>query len=131
MPIIVVLEDDPPARDALAETLRRLFPRARVVAVPTDAGPEAIEREGASVVLAALPAAERLCRRGVSPAVRVVALTRAMGPDTLMRAEALGVFAALRAPASAERLQTVLGPMLAEASGAREGGWNSEGASRS
>jgi len=44
--------------------------------------------------------------------VHVVALTREMSPDTLMRAEALGVAGALRAPAGAEQLAAVLGPML-------------------
>ena len=104
MAVILVLEDDTTTRDALTETLGRLFPRARVIATRTDAGP--------TVVLAALPVAERICREQPYLAARVVALTHAMGPETLMRAEALGVFASLRAPASAEHLQAVLGPML-------------------
>jgi CheY-like chemotaxis protein len=112
MRVILVLEDDTVTRDALTETLRRLFPLARVIATPTDAASAAVEREGADVVLATLPVAERLCRETACLAVRMVALTHAMGPDTLMRAEALGVRASLRAPASAEHLRTVLGPML-------------------
>ncbi|HYS18874.1 MAG TPA: hypothetical protein VET45_18275 [Candidatus Binatia bacterium] len=115
MPVILVLEDDGATRDALAETLRRLFPGTRVLATRADAEPEVVEREGASVVLAGLSTAERLCRRGACPGARVVALTREMGPDTLMRAEALGVSAALRAPTSAARLEAVLGPMLGAA----------------
>jgi len=112
MPVILVLEDDTATRDALTETLRRLFPRSRVIAMRTDAEPAAVEREGANVVLATLPIAERFCREAALRAVRMVALTHAMGPDTLMRAEALGVCASLRAPASAEHLRTVLEPML-------------------
>ena len=121
MPVIFVLDDDASTRDDLAETLRRLFPRARVVPAGTDPGPELLEREGESVILlAGLPVAERICRHGASPAMRVVALTPEMGPDTLMRAEALGVFALLRAPTTAERLQMALGPML-DGSASRSG----------
>ena len=112
MPVLLVLEDDTATRDALTETLRRLFPRSRVIASRTDAEPAAVEREGATVVLATLPIAERLCRETACLAARTVALTHAMSPDTLMRAEALGVCASLRTPASAEHLRTVLGPML-------------------
>ncbi len=111
MPVILVLEDDRVTRDALTETLRRLFPRARVIATRTDAEPATAEREGATVILATLPIAERLCETACL-AARTVALTHAMGPDILMKAEALGVRASLRAPASAEHLRTVLGPML-------------------
>ncbi|OLD38797.1 MAG: hypothetical protein AUI57_05650 [Candidatus Rokubacteria bacterium 13_1_40CM_2_68_8] len=112
MAVILVLEDDTATRDTLTETLGRVFPRARVIATRTDAGPTVVGREGTTVVLAALPVAERICREQPYLAARVVALTHAMGPETLMRAEALGVFASLRAPASAEHLQAVLGPML-------------------
>jgi hypothetical protein len=42
----------------------------------------------------------------------VVALTREMSPDTLLRVEDLGIAGALRAPAGAEQLSAVLGPML-------------------
>ena len=42
----------------------------------------------------------------------VIALTREMGPDTLLRAEALGVAASMRAPATPQRLQVVLEPLL-------------------
>ena len=114
MPSILVLGDDASTRNALVDALRALFPRARVVAMPVDAAPEAVEREGATtIVLADMTAVERVLRRRRSRAgARVVALTREMGPDTLMRAEALGVCASLRAPASAEHLRTVLGPML-------------------
>ena len=112
MPVILVLEDDTATREALTETLRRLFPRSRVIATRTDAEPATVERQGANVVLATLPIAERFCRATSCLAARTVALTPAMGPDTLMRAEALGVRASLRAPASAEHLRTVLGLML-------------------
>jgi len=57
MPVILVLEDDGATRDALAETLRRLFPGTRVLATRADAEPEVVEREGASVVLAGLSTA--------------------------------------------------------------------------
>jgi DNA-binding NarL/FixJ family response regulator len=112
MPVILVLDDDGATRDALAETLKRLFPRARVVAACGDAGPAIVAREGVTVVLASLPVAERLCREGAPPGVPVVALTREMSPDTLLRAEALGIAGALRAPAAVERLAAALGPLL-------------------
>jgi len=113
MPSILVLGDDASTRDALVDALRALFPRARVVAMPVDAAPEAVEREGATIVLADMTAVEGVLRRRRSRAgARVVALTRAMGPDTLMKAEALGVDASLRAPVSPRQLQAVLGPML-------------------
>ena len=112
--LILVLDDDAETRRTLVEQLGRLFPRARVVAAATDAGLEAIEDAGQSVVLTGLPAAERIGRRRRLPGLRVVALTREMGPDTLMKAEAAGVFATLRAPASAEGLRTVLGAIVGE-----------------
>jgi len=109
--MILILEDDASTRDALAETLRRLFPQARVIAARVDAGPAVGQRDGASIVLADVAAVERV-RRWSPPSARVVALTREMGPDTLMKAEALGVDASLRAPVSPGQLQAVLGPML-------------------
>jgi DNA-binding NarL/FixJ family response regulator len=112
MPVILVLDDDDAACDALVATLRDLFTEARVVAARGEAGHEAIARERASVVLASLGAAERLCRAGAPSGVAVVALTREMSPDTLLRAEALGLAGALRAPAAAERLAAALSPML-------------------
>lgn len=112
MPVILVLDDDAATRNALVETLRRLFTGARVVATGADAAAGVVARERATVVLADLPAAERLCREGAPPGVHVVALTREMSPDTLMRAEALGVAGALRVPVGAEQLVAVLGPML-------------------
>jgi CheY-like chemotaxis protein len=112
MPVILVLDDDGAARDALVATLRNLFTRARIVAARGEAGREAAAREDPSVVLASLDAAERLCRAGAPSGVPVVALTREMSPDTLLRAEALGIAGALRAPAAAERLAAALGPML-------------------
>jgi CheY-like chemotaxis protein len=112
MSVILVLDDEGAARDALVETLRGLFTQARVVTAPGDAGLEVVAREGASVVLASLSAAERVCRAGAPPGVLVVALTREMSPDTLLRAETLGVAGALRAPVGPAQLATVLGPML-------------------
>jgi len=116
MPVILVLVDDPAARDPLVETLRRLFPWARLVAVRADVAVDValslIGSERATVVVASLSAAERLCRDGAPPGVTVVALTRDMSPDTLLRAEALGIAGALRAPASAEPLAAVIGPFL-------------------
>jgi DNA-binding NarL/FixJ family response regulator len=112
MPVILVLDDDSATRNALVENLYRLFPRARVVAGPGDIAPGILAQENASVVLASLPAVERLCRNGAPVNVPVVALTRAMSPDTLMRAEALGAAGALRTPAGADQLAAVLGPML-------------------
>jgi len=48
----------------------------------------------------------------VPPGVPVVALTRDMSPDTLLRAETLGIAGAVRAPAGAEQLAAVIGPLL-------------------
>ena len=112
MSVILVLDDEGATRDALAETLKHLFPRTRMVTARGDTGPAIVAREGATVVLASLPVAERLCREGAPPGVPVVALTREMSPDTLLRAEALGIAGALRAPAAGERLAAALGPML-------------------
>jgi DNA-binding NarL/FixJ family response regulator len=114
MPVILVLDNDGAARDALVATLRELFPRARAVAARAETAREAVARENPRLVLASLDAAERLCRAGAPTGVPVVALTREMSPDTLLRAEALGIAGALRAPASAERLGTALRPMLGE-----------------
>jgi CheY-like chemotaxis protein len=112
MPVILVLDEEDASRDALVETLRNLFPQARVLTAHGDAGREILAREDVSVVLAGLPAAESLCRAGAPPGAPVVALTREMSPDTLLRAEALGIAGVLRAPAAAERLAAALGPML-------------------
>ena len=112
MPVILVLEDDSATRNALVETLRKLFPQARVASARSDAAPGVVAVERANVVLASLPAVERLYREGAPPSVPVVALTREMSPDTLMRAEALGAAGALRTPAGADQLAAVLGPML-------------------
>jgi CheY-like chemotaxis protein len=111
MPTIVVLDDDAATRDGLAETLRHLFPEARVATARVDAGADVVERDRASIVLADVAAVERI-RRWTPPSARVVALSREMGPDTLSRAEALGVDASVRAPARAAQLRTVLEPML-------------------
>ena len=117
MPVILVLvddaaRDDNPARDPLLETLRRLFPWARVVAVRADLALPLIASKGATAVVANHSTAERLCREAVPPGVPVVALTRDMSPDTLLRAETLGIAGAVRAPAGAEQLAAVIGPLL-------------------
>ena len=112
MPVILVVVDDPAARDPVVETLKRLFPWARVMAVCVETALPLAVSEGATVVVAGLSAAERLCREGGPPAAPVVALTREMRPDTLLRAEALGIAGALRAPPDAKQLATVLGPLV-------------------
>jgi CheY-like chemotaxis protein len=112
MPVILVSDGDAATRDALVETLRRLFPRARVVTVRGDLEPAVVGRASADLVLASLAAAERLCRAGAPSGVPVVALTREMSPDTLLGAEALGMAGVLRAPVGAEQLAAALGPML-------------------
>ena len=116
MPVILVLVDDPAPRDFLVETLRRLFPPSRLVAVranvAADVARSLIVSEGATVVVAGISAAERLCRDGAPLGVPVVALTRDMSPDTLLRAEMLGIAGVLRAPAGAEQLAAVIGPFL-------------------
>jgi len=112
VPTILVLDDDAAARDGLAATLRKLFAHARIVTAPGDAGLAVVAREGASVVLASLAVAERLCRVETLPSVPVVALTGEMSPDTLLRVEALGIAGAVRAPAGAGPLAAVIGPLL-------------------
>ena len=109
MSTILVVEDDVRTREEMAETLRSLFPRARVMATAVDARPDVVE--SAQIVVADVAALERV-RRWAPAKTRVVALTREMGPDTLLRAEALGVDALLRAPTRAGHLRAVLGPML-------------------
>jgi CheY-like chemotaxis protein len=111
MSTIVVVEDDARTRKETTETLRRLFPRARVIATAVDARPDVVGRDAAPIVLADVAVLERV-RRWAPANARVVALTREMGPATLLRAEALGVDASLRAPTRTEHLQAVLGPML-------------------
>jgi len=113
MPVIVVLDDDATTRGDLAEQLGRLFPRARVIAATTDTASGVIQDE--SIVLTGLATAERIALQRPRLALRVVALTPEMGPDTLMKAEAAGVYATLRAPASAEGLRAVLGPLVGDA----------------
>ena len=112
MPVILVLEDDAATRNALVETLRSLFAEARVASARIDTAPGVVTVERADVVLASLPAVERLCRNGAPEGVSIVALTREMSPDTLMRAEALGVAGALRIPAGAEQLTAMLRPII-------------------
>jgi CheY-like chemotaxis protein len=111
MSTIVVVEDDARTRKETTETLRRLFPRARVIATAVDARPDVVGRDAAPIVLADVAVLERV-RRWAPANARVVALTREMGPATLLRAEAFGVDASLRAPMRTEHLQAVLGPML-------------------
>src|SRR5262249_33837792 len=112
MPVILVLVDDPAARDPLVETLRRLFPCVRLVAARADVALPFIVNERATVVVAGLSAAEHVCRDGAPLGVPVVALTRDMSPDTLLRVESLGIAGALRAPTGADQLAAVIGPFL-------------------
>jgi CheY-like chemotaxis protein len=112
VPVILVSDAAAASQDVLVETLRRLFPRARVLAVRGDLDPEVVGRERADLVLASLAAAEHLCRAGAPSGVSVVALTHEMSPDTLLRAEAQGMAGALRAPVGAEQLAMALRPML-------------------
>ena len=70
VPVILVLDDEGAARDALVETLRDLFTQACVVTERGDAGPEVVAREGASVVLASLSAAARLAGTERRPVCR-------------------------------------------------------------
>jgi len=112
MPVILVLDDDSATRNGLVDALRQLFAGARVASARSDAAPGIVAVERADVVLASLPAVERLSRGGARSAVPVVALTREMGPDTLMKAEEQGVTGVLRVPAGAEQLAAVLGPIL-------------------
>jgi len=112
MPVILVLEDDAATRNGLVDALRQLFAGARVASARSDAAPGIVAVERADVVLASLPAVERLTRGGARSAVPVVALTREMSPDTLMKAETQGATGVLRVPAGAEQLAAMLGPIL-------------------
>jgi CheY-like chemotaxis protein len=120
MPVILVLDDDARTRAALAAELGRLFPRVSVLAADTEAAIEPIADE--RIVLTSLAVAERIGRRPRPSAVRVVALTPEMGPATLMKAEAAGVYATLRAPATAEGLRAVLGPIVGDATSSKAEG---------
>ena len=111
MSTILVVSDDARTREEMAETLRSLFRRARVIAIAVDGRPDVVEPDATPIVLVDVAALERV-RRWAPAKARVVALTREMGPATLLRAETLGVAASLRAPTTAGHLQAVLGPML-------------------
>ena len=141
MPVILVLDDDAPARAALAEQLGRLFPHVQVLTgTPAELARvevRAASRRGAgappaearrhsedgSIVLTGLADAERIASRSRGPVLRVVALTPEMGPATLMRAEAAGVRAMLRAPATAEGLRAVLEPIVGDGTPSGTEGW--------
>ena len=141
MPVILVLDDDAPARAALAEQLGRLFPHVQVLTgTPAELARvevRAASRRGAgappaearrysedgSIVLTGLVDAERIASRSRGPVLRVVALTPEMGPATLMRAEAAGVRATLRAPATAEGLRAVLEPIVGDGTPSGTEGW--------
>ena len=141
MPVILVLDDDAPARAALAEQLGRLFPHVQVLTgTPAELARvevRAASRRGAgappaearrhsedgSIVLTGLADAERIASRSRGPVLRVVALTPEMGPATLMRAEAAGVRATLRAPATAEGLRVVLEPIVGDGTPSGTEGW--------
>ena len=141
MSVILVLDDDAPARAALAEQLGRLFPHVQVLTgTPAELARvevRAASRRGAgaplaearryiedgSIVLAGLADAERIASMSRGPVLRVVALTPEMGPATLMRAEAAGVRAMLRAPATAEGLRAVLEPIVGDGTPSGTEGW--------
>jgi len=132
MPVILVLDDDAPARAALAEQLGRLFPHVQVLSgTPAElargagAPPAEARRhiENGSIVLTGLADAERIASRSRGPVLRVIALTPEMGPATLMRAEAAGVRATLRAPATAEGLRAVLEPIVGDGTPSGTEGW--------
>ena len=112
VPVILVLVDDLAARDPTVESLSRLFPWARVTVMRADVALASAAGEGATVVVAGLSAAERVCLEAARLGVPVVALTRDMSPDTLFRAETLGIAGVVRAPAGAEQLAAVIGPFL-------------------
>jgi len=141
MSVILVLDDDAPARAALAEQLGRLFPHVQVLTgTPAELARvevRAASRRGAgappaearrhiedgSIVLTGLADAERIANRSRGRVLRVVALTPEMGPATLMRAEAAGVRATLRAPATAEGLRAVLEPIVGDGTPSGTEGW--------
>ena len=121
MHVILVVEDDPDTRQALAEYLTVLFPGSRVVMTESgEAGLELIQHTRPSVILLDLrlqgiggfEVVARLRRLEPALEVPIVALTGDMSPDTLMKAEAAGFVAFLRKPADMEGLETVLQPLL-------------------
>ena len=120
---ILVIEDDQDTRQFLGECLSWLFPGSRVMmSESAEAGLELARHRRPDVILLDLRLrgihgfefAERL-RAMVVPPIPIVALTGDLSPDTLVRANAAGFAAFLRKPADIDRLETVLRPLLGDA----------------
>jgi CheY-like chemotaxis protein len=122
--VILIVEDDPDTRHAIAEYITTIFPTTRVVT--SESGETALalaRRVLPRVVLLDLRLggmqgfefAERLRQdvNGHCPAI--VALTGDTSPDTLLRAEEAGFTAFLRKPTDLDRLEAVLRPLLSKA----------------
>ncbi len=119
--VIMVVEDDPDTRLAIAEYLKTVFPEMRIVMSESgEAGLELARRTQPSVIvldirlrgIGGFEFADRLRGEPGSDRVKIVALTGDMSPDTLMKAEAAGFKAFLRKPADMDRLEMVLRPLL-------------------
>jgi CheY-like chemotaxis protein len=118
---ILVVEDDSDTRRALGELLTLLFPGSRVLMAESgEAALELIRRTRPRVVLLDLHLggihgfdfAARVAAMGDPRPPAIVALTGDGSPDTVRRAEAAGFAGFLRKPADAERLESVLRPIL-------------------
>ena len=119
--IIMVVEDDTDPCQALGESLKAVFPEARIVMSESrEAGLEQARRTRPRVIVLDLRLrgiggfefAERLRGQEGAERVAIVALTDDMSPDTLMKAEAAGFTAFLRKPADRDRLDMALRPLL-------------------
>ena len=119
--VIMVVEDDPDTRLALGESLKTVFPDARILMSESgEAGLELARRTQPRVILldirlrgiGGFEFADRLRGEPGADGVAIVALTGDMSPDTLMKAEAAGFKAFLRKPADMDRLEMVLRPLL-------------------
>jgi CheY-like chemotaxis protein len=118
---ILVVEDDSDTRRALGSLLIALFPGCRVLMAESgEAALELIRRTRPRVVVLDLNLggihgfdfAARVAAMPADPPPAIVALTGDGSPATVRRAEAAGFTAFLRKPASADRLEEVLRPIL-------------------
>lgn len=119
--MILIVEDDAEARQALGKYVSRVFPSAQVIT--TESGETALvlaERLIPRVVLLDLRLggmqgfefAERLRERPRNHDTAIVALTGDTSAATLLRAEEAGFAAFLRKPDDLDRLETVLRPFV-------------------
>ena len=122
--MILIVEDDAGARQAIGRYVSTVFPAARVVT--TESGESALalaDRLTPRVVLLDLGLggmqgfefARRFRQRPRSETTAIVALTGDTSAATLVRAAEAGFAAFLRKPDDIERLETVLRPFVDDA----------------